>query len=389
MNPALLRRGLVPAGLFFAGGSLLASIGPLLPTLAERSGRPVAELGIYFTLLALGTIIGSSLFGGLAERFGVGPVLAAGSVLHALAMLLLSLVSPYWLQAAAVMLAGFGYSAIMAGANIAVVLLFPQQSTQALNAVNVFFGIGSMAGPLLAAAAASAGLAATWAVWPGALLLLLLFRPVSRLARPQAGVVRAPRDLPVRVPLMLALGLMMFFYVGIEVALGGWLSWLLEEAAGRSAAAAAAGTSLYWLGLTLGRTAGAFISGRVAPRRMLLAVLILLLLGLIWLWIGLQFGTAVLPAILLLGIASGPIFPSVMALMSEAAAGSSRGIGLSMAVGSGGGIFMPALVGYSLVNYGPTLGLTLLAAAAVVIVALLAYARRNMQTPAVLSAAGI
>jgi fucose permease len=385
MNSALLRRGLVPAGLFFAGGSLLASIGPLLPALAERSGRSVAELGIFFTLLSVGTIIGSSLFGGLAERFGVGPVLAVGSALHAFAMLLLSLVAPYWLQAAAIMLAGFGYSAIMAGANIAVVLLFPQQSTQALNAVNVFFGIGSMAGPLLAAAAAAAGLATTWAVWPGALLLLLLFRPVSRLARPQAGAPPPPRDLPVRVPLMLALGLMMFLYVGVEVALGGWLSWLLEAVAGRSAAAAAAGTSLYWLGLTLGRTVGAFISGRVSPPRMLVAVLVLLLLGLLWLGLGLQLGAALLPAIVLLGVASGPIFPSVMALMSQAAAGSSRGIGLAMAIGSGGGIFLPALVGFSLVNYGPTPGLLLLAVAVAVIAALLMFAHRRMQAAALIS----
>ncbi|HNP88836.1 MAG TPA: MFS transporter, partial [Kouleothrix sp.] len=141
---------LLACGVFLAAGMVLSGLGPALPFLAARSQQHVVALGVLFTAISLGVILAQALVGRASDRFGLQIVLAAGMVLMSVGALALAVSSRFVLLVLAALLMGIGYGAVLSAGNLLVARLYPTRSAAALNGVNVFYGIGSIIGPLLA-----------------------------------------------------------------------------------------------------------------------------------------------------------------------------------------------------------------------------------------------
>src|SRR6266536_1707543 len=141
-------------GVFLMAGITLAGLGPTLPHLAVNVGYDLAALGWLFTAISAGVVLAQFGAGPASDRLGQRPVLSAG-------MLLIS--------------------------------------AAALNGVNVFFGIGSMIGPVVSGVAgARLGLPQA-ALWVGAGLLIALAPTVlGRMARPRPRTAAAAEYTPPR-----------------------------------------------------------------------------------------------------------------------------------------------------------------------------------------------
>lgn len=362
--------GLV-CGVYAGAGLCLSSVGPSLPALAENVGQEVATVGAQFTAFSAGTVLVQFAAAPLGERLSQRAVLGAGALLLGLGMLGESLSRGLgWLLAFA-LLGGLGFGCVLAGSVLLVARLFAARGASALNLVNLFFGVGSIAGPLLAGLARARVDRPELALMAGAALLLAL-APALRWADEAPG--RTARDRaagPVPWGLVTLLGVLLLIYSGTEIAVGGWAALYLETSAGMGPAQVALAVSGFWLALTAGRALGALLGLRVGPRALLGGFLALMLLAavLLALSVGSAAGSAL--ALALLGLACGPVFPTTMALVAAVSAGRGAAASLALGIGNLGAGTIPPLLGVVLSGAGPRAGTLLIVVAAGLLLGLL------------------
>lgn len=340
--------------IFLAGGVTLASLGPALPQLAQHVRLDVAALGGLFTAISAGVVLAQFIVGRAGERYGLRVVLAGGMLLMGLGALGISLAGHAWLLFACALLGGFGFGNLITAGNVLVVALFPGRSAVALNAANVFFGVGAVLGPALVGLAGAQLAAPHAALWVGAAALLALApviftAPQPHVQRAHSGVpqpVARPHEIRMR-------GLLMLLYTGTEVGLGGWVTLYMIAGNGLAPADAALVASGYWLALTVGRALGAAAGLRRSPQALLGISLGLALLGGVLLAAGVGRLGATLAGVLLLGLSFGPIFPTMLVLITRAAAGSARAMTTALVIGNCGGLVIPSALGLVLSRAGP------------------------------------
>jgi fucose permease len=252
----------------------------------------------------------------------------------------------------------------------------------------VSFSVGALAAPLIVGRLVEGGVSwQTVTVGSGAVIALLVLayllvpmpsaRRVAQPAHDNLHTGKAARD-PRRLlsgPLLL-LGVAIAAYVAAEVGVSNWVVAFLEPAPLTTATLA---LSLYWAGLTVGR----LLSSAIADRFDHLRFTIVCAIGM-----GVAIAIASLAPTLSLaiaaffaaGIASGPVFPMIVAIGGERFPERSAAVGgalTGMAV-IGSTIYPPAM-GLLSVTVGLTvamLGNAVLAAACVV--ALWAFSRATV-----------
>jgi fucose permease len=358
------RRGTLAlvCGVYAGAGLSLSSVGPSLEGLAANVGHEVTAVGAQFSAFSLGTVVVQLAAAPLGGRFGQRALLAGGALLLGLGMLGESLSRELgWLLAFA-LVGGLGFGCVLAAGVLLVARLFAERGASALNLTNLFFGVGSIVGPLAAGLAGAALGRPELAMLLGAAVLVGLAPALRWAQEAPAPAPRAADEAGGAVPwgLVALLGVLLLLYSGTEIAVAGWAALYLQTSAGVAPTQAALAVSGFWLALTAGRALGAVLGLRTSPSALLGGFLALLLAaaGLLALTVGSGAGTAA--ALALFGLACGPIFPTTMALVTSVSGGRGGAAGLALAVGNLGAGTIPPLLGVVLAASGARAGVTLL-----------------------------
>ena len=345
--------------LAWIGLLLIGWTGLLVPSLIreiERDfGQSDAGLGIYYFVGAAAYASGSFGGGMLTERFGRRRVLTVATALLGLGTAVLGIVPAWAVVLVAAVPAGFGAGAIDGGVNGLVLDLYPTARGRALNTLHLFFSVGALTSPLVVGRLVEAGIpwqalvVATAAVTiPVAVLWATVSLPHGRhRASTVEGQPRLGR-LALRWPLVV-LEIAIACYVASEVGVSNWLIRFLESA---PLALATTGLSLFWGGLALGRLLSARYSDRFDHLRY--ATVSALVAG------GATIVAVVAPSteasialFAVVGFASGPIFPLIIAIGGERHPGRSAAVsGFLTASAVVGGVIYPPLMGFLSVNVG-------------------------------------
>jgi fucose permease len=347
---------------FVAVGLVIASIGPALPELARQTDKSLAQLGTLFIALFGGGLLSQTLSGILADRFGRRIVLVICAAMFGLAALVMSVSTRMPLLLVFATIVGLGYGGISLSVNVLSSELTPHRRASTVNLVNVFFGVGAIAGPLLA------GLALEWwgtpipALQVGAVLALIV-SPAAAFVDLPASAARGSHATPVSAPaatvgamssaFVWSCAVIVMLYAGSEAAVGSWTPVYLERTTRLDAVRAAAITSAFWAALCGGRIVAAVAGLRLSADRLLTvsyaaaaigAGLVLAGHGIVWLTV---IGLTVL------GFAFGPLYPTMMAVVTAAsphAAGAAASrIGVLAAIG---GMILPSLHGFLIARVG-------------------------------------
>jgi FHS family Na+ dependent glucose MFS transporter 1 len=160
-----------------------------------------------------------------------------------------------------------------------------------------------------------------------------------------------PRQIPVSI--ILTAALFLFFYVGAEIAFGGWIYTYTVELALAPAVQAAYLTSGFWLAFTIGRLLSVPLATRYTPRQLITAAL----LGcVVFMGLALVIGdsAAVLwVAALGAGFCMAPVYPSGFTLAVQGLRLTARASGVILLGDSFGAMILPWLVGEVLGAAGP------------------------------------
>lgn len=334
-------------------------LGSAWPSMYGGFGVPISWAGAVSVVISMGTMVSSLQSDRLTRRFGAGRVTAASVIMTAAALFGFSLSTSYWHLLLWAVPYGLGAGGVDAALNNFVALHY---ASRHMSWLHCMWGIGAAAGPYIMGWALTAGLgwptgyrtvSALQAALAAAVLISLpLWRRPPAPSVPEAAL--APeRQKPLtlnqvlRVPGVPFAVLLFFFYCAVEQTFNLWASSYLTLERGIPAETAASLTGTYFIGITLGRMAGGFLTLRFTDRQLIRLGIGVLLAGVLALL--LPFGEiSALAGLALAGLGCAPIYPSAIhaAPALFGADKSQAVIGVQMAGASLGTCLMPLFFGF-------------------------------------------
>jgi len=310
-------------------GLFQASLGPLIPLLADREGLDVATAGLIVTGFFGGCLVSTAVGGALSDRLARGPLYLVSAALFLCGLGVLATPLAWPVPLVAVVIAGLGFGGLVLIVNT----LMAARGLAHVALVNGTYGLGAAAGPALISVTHGGYLYAFLAV--GVLIALPL-----RMAMPSSLTERA--RLTVSPMLLLFCGLL-FCYAGVETALSSWEATQLR-AHGYAPDTAAALTSLFWLGLASGRLLVPLVTRSWTEARILVTALVACTAGLSLITVD-----VIAPAgFFVLGMFIGPVFPTTLAWIAATLPHPRRVNAVVLTVAMLGNATVPTLIGYGM-----------------------------------------
>jgi FHS family Na+ dependent glucose MFS transporter 1 len=270
--------------LFIYLGLALAVLGPTLPFLAAQIGQPVGRMGYMFLASSVGFTAGTALAARVFDRIPGHLLLALSQFISAAMLALVPLAPALWLLLAIAAVKGLADGMINTGGNTLLVWTHGDTVGPYMNALHFYFGLGAFVAPFLVAQFVNVPGGYRWAYWilaaggvlVGARLFTLRGGPAPHRQGSQ-GSADAKDTTPGRSrlthPIVISAALFLFFYVGAEIAFGGWIYTYATELGLASIQGAAYLTSAFWLSFTVGRLLAIPVSSRVRPAVIVLSAL--------------------------------------------------------------------------------------------------------------------
>ena len=356
-SPQALRRTAAYYLLFVGLGLSSAVLGPTLPMLAEQTHSRVGAMGLLFSATSLGYTVGTLLGGRLYDRLRGHPILGAAQVTAGLLLLLVPAAPALWMLACILAVKGFTDGLVNTGVHTLLMWTHGERVGPFMNGLHFSFGLGAFLSPLLVAQAVSFHVDYGWAfralavfnLLGGLVTLLLRGQPTA----PQQPARVSPETSRSDALWIAVAALFLFFYVGAEIAFGGWLYTYTTSLELAGPAAAAYLTSAFWLAFTVGRLLAIAAATRFAPRRVVLVAL----LGCLG-FLGLLFAVPWSPSALWvaaigLGFCMAPIYPTAFTMVGQMIRLNARTTSLVLLGDSLGALLLPWLVGQVLDATGP------------------------------------
>ena len=329
-------------------------LGVAWPSISTYFKIPLDALGALLFTSTLGYLVSSASSGLLLARINVGTLLALSCLATAVSLLGYAL-SPLWVGMVLLgFVAGFGGGAIDAGLNTYGANNF---SPRSLNWLHACFGIGTTIGPLIVTAVLNQRLPwqVAYAIVGTAQVALATCFALTRRrweATPHADDAPAPAPASATAPQTLRLpatwlGVALFFFcTGVEATTGTWAFALLTRSRGVPLETAGLWVSMYWGSFTVARIVFGIFVHRLGVNRLLQGSMLAIIVGagLLWLNAG-QLVSGV--ALVLIGFAVAPLFPSLIAVTPERLGPqhTANGIGFQISAAMLGGAGISALTG--------------------------------------------
>jgi len=333
----------------FVFGIVMAVLGTLfgLPEMRQRLQIDLAQQGNVFLLLYVGILLATLVAGPVIDSIGNKVILVTSAALVASGMAGFSYAHSFGGSAIPALLLGLGGGGLNTSTNALVSDLYGEDRGPMLNVLGIFYGIGALGIPLLAAVITGhfpiapqllicAGLA-------GACALLFL-----GLRAPEASATRGFSWLEMvsvaRFPGVLVLGFLLFCQSGNEASIGGWTSTYVAET-GLRARAATLILAGYWAALIVGRLLVARMLRFIGKRQLVLVSGIGALAGASILLMSRMEGLLV-AGVLLIGLSYAGIFPTALAIAGDTYRKMTGTVfGLLFAIALVGGMSFPWAVG--------------------------------------------
>jgi MFS transporter, FHS family, glucose/mannose:H+ symporter len=359
----------------FVFGIVMAVLGTLfgLPEMRERLHINLAQQGNMLLLLYLGIFIATLAAGPAIDAMGNKAILIVSSLLVGAGMAGFAFAHSFESGAAPAVLLGCGGGGLNTSTNALVSDVFGEKRGSMLNLLGIFYGIGALCIPLLAAAITGHFAIAPQLLFCAALAAFcaVLF---AAMRFPDAAAAQTfswnDAFAVARYPSVLVLGSLLFCQSGNEASIAGWTSTYVGEA-GVQAQTATFILAGYWAAVMIGRLLVARLLRSVSKEQLVLASGIGAFLGALILLTNRSLEMLIL-GVLVIGLSYAGIFPTVLAIAGDAYQRMAGTVfGLLIAIALVGGMSFPWAVGQISQKWGIRYGMVvpLLGAAGICLLA--------------------
>jgi fucose permease len=303
----------------FVYGMIAAMLGTILPDLSERFHLSPTQNGTIAFAQALGLMIASLAVGPLLDNEGDKIGILLGLAFIAGALIGLPRARGFSSIVVLLFLLGVGGGIVVTGANALTSGVSEAHRATALNLVNLFFGLGGLATPFIAANLFHRNwvrlcytIVALTAVAAAVEVAVAMPAPA-----PGSGFVLTQAGPILGRPLLFLLGLFLFLYISCEVGVWNWLARHLV-AQGIPEKTALNILSLgFALGLLLGRVVVSQILISVSPMAVLMGSSIAMAITTFLMLKTRRPGMAA-AMVFVAGLAMAPVFPTTLAITGGA-----------------------------------------------------------------------
>ncbi|KAI1303800.1 major facilitator superfamily domain-containing protein [Xylaria venustula] len=347
---------------FLVMGANDAAYGPLIPYLQDYYHLSYIIISLVFLSPFIGYTAAAVLNNFFHLHLGRRGVALIASCSHIIAYIIIAVHPPYPVLVVAFALAGFGNGIADAGWNAFIGNM--DRANELLGVLHGLYGVGAVISPLIATTfITKAGL--PWYAFYYLMIGLAGLEIVvtgtgfwTATAREYRDSVAASsgssgggglKEVLLKQPGARVAWLCAIFllgYVGVEVALGGWIVEFMIQVRHGGAFESGITATGFWLGLTVGRFVLGFITPKIGEK---LAIMIYLPITVgfeLLFWLVPQFIVSAV-AVGLQGFFIGPLFPAAIVAMSKLLPHHLHvgAIGFAAAFGGSGAAFLPFAVG--------------------------------------------
>jgi len=340
---------------FITLGLSSATLGPMVPKLAERIGSTISAVSFLISIKSLGYFLGTFRGGKLFDRYPGHRILVICIFLAVALMVLMPIMPSLTFLALITCLLGICEGIIDVGANLLIFWKFKHNVAPYLNTLHFCFGLGSLISPLIIANLINMSESVKVIYWTISLLFLPSIVGMFLLPSPEIQLLSKNTSVNQNnhASFLIIIILILFLYVGAEISYGNWIYTYSLKTSLASSVSAAYLTSVYWGSFTFGRLLGIFLSKEINPRTILFSNLIgssvsLVLITLFpedksFLWIG----------TIAFGIFMASTFPTLLIIAERQLNISGSLTGLLMTGAGLGGITFPFFLSLLYNSKGP------------------------------------
>ena len=303
---------------FIGLGLTGAVLGPTLPALSDLTRTTLSQISILFAARSLGYLVSSILSGHLYDRISGHILMGVSLVGMCVSLIITPYVSLLWVLTGVLFFTGFSQAVVDVGGNTLIVWLHGRRVGPYMNALHMFYGIGTFIAPIVIAQSIIRSGSVTPGYWVIAAFILLSALQIFVIPSQKIPASASGKDTNQsgQLLVLLAAGLI-FCYSSFANIFGGWIFTYVTQLSLTTEANAAYLTSIFWGAFTIGRLFSIPIAARFNPGRILLGDLLgcLISIGII-----LIFPTSI-AAIWIgaagLGISAASLFPTTVSLVER------------------------------------------------------------------------
>lgn len=297
-----------------------ALLGSALPVMGREIGLTFSQAGLVSMIICGGTVAASLGAERLTRRFGTALVTAASAAVSALSLLGFSAANSFFHLCLLAIPYGLAAGAVDAALNSFVALRYKSRH---MNWLHCFWGVGATVSPYIMGYALGGGFGWrsgyfwVFLLQAGMTGILLFSLPVWKRVAPEKQAGASEKEnfslwrtacLP-GVPASLTA---FFCYCALETTTGLWATSFLVSKTGLNEENAAACTSLFFLGITLGRFLSGFVADRVGDRGMVRIGVCLMGLGTLLILVFPEQPILSVLGLLITGVGGAPYYPALI-----------------------------------------------------------------------------
>jgi len=327
-------------------GIALITLGSIAPDLKEKLNLNDIAAGTLFSILPLGIMTGSLVFGPVADKYGYKILMAVSCISLAAGFEGLAFASSLGLLKAFIFLIGFAGGTVNGATNALVSDISGHDKTANISLLAVFFGIGALGMPLILGIlgkslrfekiVASVGILS----FLTGIIFIVIKLPAPKIAQkiPVKGIIAFFKD-----KVLILIAFFLFFQSSFEGIMNNWTTTYLTDHVSVLQNEALYGLTLFVAGMVIMRLLTGTVLKYIPVRKILIASLVFILLGLICIRSGISIEIALMGFMLVgAGLAGGfPVMLGFVGARYEKLSGTAFSFVLTI-----------ALIGNMLINYG-------------------------------------
>jgi fucose permease len=303
----------------FIYGMIAAMLGTILPELSDRFHLSPSQNGTIASAQALGLILASLAAGPLIDNEGKKLGLILGLAFISIALFALPRSPGFRAVLLLMFLLGVGGGILVTAANALVSDVGEAHRGIALNLVNLFFGLGGLATPFIAANLFGRNWVRLCYTIASLTVVTLVIEILTRMPAPTGagGFVLTDAGPVLGRPLLFLIGLFLFLYIGCEVGIWNWLvRHLIAQGIPESRA-----LNILSLGFALGLLIG---RAGILPILVHVSAITVTLVGSVamavttFLMLRTNKPSASLVLVFFSGLSMAPVFPTTLAIVGDA-----------------------------------------------------------------------
>jgi fucose permease len=295
-------------------GIALITLGSIAPDLKEKLNLNDIAAGTLFSILPLGILVGSLLFGPVADKYGYKILMTVSCILLAAGFEGVAFTSSSGLLKAFIFIVGLTGGVINGATNALVSDISEYDKTANISLLGVFFGIGALGMPLVLGilgedfsfekTIAAVGILS----FMTGIIFVIIKLPPPKMAEkiPVDNLMDFFKD-----KVLLLIAFFLFFQSSFEGLMNNWTTTYLSDYLSVSQGKALYGLTLFVAGMVIMRLLTGTVLRYIPVRKILIASFVFILLGLICIRSGISIDVALMGFMLVgAGLAGG--FPVML-----------------------------------------------------------------------------